>query len=185
MREWGFESLPGHLLLDTKGTELTIARRNIRLLPGESIILEVDQAVLTNQRVLADWKGREGGSPSIEKPLDDILEYDKFNGGRESRVQLGLQLMAAGLGLLIVNLLLHRATGGLPELVDSVLFIVLSAALIYGTYVLALSYVNPRPRTTILFTDVDAKTFALTFPGWDNPQAQEFAVRFDRAKQEL
>ena len=159
--------------------------KNIRLLPGERIILDMEQAVLTNQRVLASWKGPRGGSPSVEKPLDDIPEYEKFNGGRESRVQLGLQLIAAGLGLLIVNLILHKVTGGLPELVDSVLFIVLSAALIYGTYVLALSYVNPRPRTTILFTDVDAKTFALTFPGWDNPQAQEFAVRFDRAKQEL
>ena len=159
--------------------------KNIRLLPGERIILDVEQAVLTNQRVLAIWKGPRGGSPSVEKPLDDILEYDKFNGGRESRVQLGLQLIAGGLALLVVNLILHKVTGGLPELVDSVLFIVLAAALIYGTYVLVLSYVNPRPRTTILFTGVDAKTFALTFPGWDNPQAQEFTVRFDRAKQEL
>ena len=164
---------------------MTTQRKNIRLLPGESIILEVDEAVLTNQRVLASWKGPRGGSPTVQKPLDDILEYEKLNGGRESRVLLGLQLMGGGLALLVVNLLLHSATGGLPELIDSVLFIILAAALIYGTYVLALSYVNPRPRTTVLFTDVDAKTFALVFPGWDNPQAQEFAVRFDRAKQEL
>ena len=164
---------------------MTIARRNIRLLPGESIILEVDQAVLTNQRVLAELEGALKAARHRSEAPRRHPEYDKFNGGRESRVQLGLQLIAAGLGLLIVNLLLHSATGGLPELVDSLLFVILAGALIYGTYVLALSYVNPRPRTTILFTDVDAKTFALTFPGWDNPQAQEFAVRFDRAKQEL
>ena len=164
---------------------MTTERKNIRLLPGETIILEVEEAVLTDQRLLARWKGPRGGGPTVEKPLDDILEYEKFNGGRESRVLLGLQLIGAGLALLIVNLILHSVTGGLPELVDSVLFIILAAALIYGTYVLALSYVNPRPRTTILFTDVEAKTFALIFPGWDNPQAQEFTVRFDRAKQDL
>ena len=164
---------------------MTTDRKNIRLLPGEGIILEVDEAVLTNQRVLANWKGPRGGSPTVQKPLDDILEYEKLNGGRESRALLGLQLIGAGLALLVVNLLLHSVTGGLPELIDAGLFIILAAALIYGTYVLALSYVNPRPRTTILFTDVEAKTFALVFPGWDNPQAQEFAVRFDRAKQDL
>ena len=168
-----------------KVTRLNTERKNIRLLPGESVILEVEDAVLTNQRLLASWKGSRGGAPTVEKPLDDILEYEKFNGGRESRVLLGLQLIGAGLALLVVNLILHSVTGGLPELVDSVLFIILAAALIYGTYVLALSYVNPRPRTTILFTDVEAKTFALIFPGWDNPQAQEFTVRFDRAKQDL
>ena len=168
-----------------KATRLTTERKNIRLLPGESIILEVEEAVLTNQRLLASWKGPRGGAPTVEKSLDDILEYEKLNGGRESRVLLGLQLIGAGLALLVVNLILHSVTGGLPELVDSVLFIILAAALIYGTYVLALSYVNPRPRTTILFTDVEAKTFALIFPGWDNPQAQEFTVRFDRAKQDL
>ncbi len=159
-------------------------RKNIRLLPGERIILEVDQAVLTSQRVLAGWKGPRGGEPSIQAPLDDILEYEKLNGGRESRAQLGLQLIAAGLALLIVNLLLG-STVGIPELVDAMFFIAEAAAIIYGLYVLTLSFVNPRPRTVILFTDVEAKNFAITFPGWDNPQAQEFTVRYDRAKQDL
>ena len=164
----------------------SIDRKNVTLDSGEQIIFEVDQAVLTNRRVMANWKGSDGGSPSVQLPLDEILDYEKLNGGHESRVQLGLQLIAGGLTLLAANLIMHRLVpGGLPGLVDSLLFIAEAVALIYGTYVVMLSFVNPKPRTTILFTDIDAKNFAITFPGWNNTQANEFAVRFDRARQEL
>ena len=179
------ESL-GHPKVVQDQTIESIYRKNVRLDSGEQIVFEVDQAVLTNRRVLANWKGPDGGSPSVDLLLDEILDFEKLNGGHESRVQLGVQLIAGGLALLAANLILHRlAPGGLPGLVDSLLFIAEAVALIYGTYIVMLSFVNPKPRTTILFTDLDAKNFAITFPGWDNSKAQEFTVRLDRARQDL
>lgn len=163
-----------------------IRQTNIELLRGEKIVFETDLVVLTNQRVLANWKGPDGGSPSIQAPIEDLLEYEKLNGGQESRVQTGLQLIAAGIVLLAANLLLDNViSGGLPSLLDGVLFVGEAIALIYGTYILLTSFVNPAPRTTILFTNIEGKIFAISFSGWDNSQAQEFTVRFDRAKRDL
>jgi len=88
--------------------------------------------------------------------------------------------------LLAANLLLDNViSGGLPSLLDGVLFVGEAIALIYGTYILLTSFVNPAPRTTILFTNIEGKIFAISFSGWDNSQAQEFTVRFDRAKRDL
>ena len=163
-----------------------IRQTNIELLRGEKIVFETDLVVLTNQRVLANWRGPDGGSPSIQVQIEDLLEYEKLNGGQESRAQTGLQLIAAGIVLLAANLLLDKTvSGGLPSLIDSVFFVGEAIALIYGTYILLTSFVSPAPRTTILFTNIEGKIFAISFPGWDNSQAQEFTVRFDRAKRDL
>jgi hypothetical protein len=163
-----------------------IRKTNIELLRGEQIVFEADPVVLTNQRVLANWKGPDGGRPSVQAPIEELLEYEKLNGGQESRVQTGLQLIAAGIVLLAANLLLDKAvSGGLPSVIDSVLFVGEAIALIYGTYIVLTSFVSPAPRTTILFTNIEGKTFAISFPGWDNSQAQEFTIRFDRAKRDI
>ena len=67
--------------------------------------------------------------------------------------------------------------------IDSLLFILEAASLIYGTYMVLLSLATPKPKTTILFTEVNSKTFAVSLTGWDNPDAQTFTTKFDQLKQ--
>ena len=153
------------------------------MLPDEKVIFQSDDLMLTNQRVIANWNNSERQIPEIQKPLTDILDYEKLNGGSEGRVQSGLKLIAIGLITLVFNLLLHRIIQN--GFIDSVLFIVEAVALIYGTYMVLLSLATPKPRTTILFTNVDSKTFAISLPGWDNPDAQTFTIKFDQLRRSI
>ena len=150
------------------------------ILPDEEVIFQSGDLMLTNQRVIANWNDSERPIPEIQKPLTDILGYEKLNGGSEGRIQSGLKLIAIGLITLVFNLVLHGIIQN--GFIDSVLFMVEAVALIYGTYMVLLSLATPKPRTTILFTNVDSKTFAVSLPGWDNPDAQTFTIKFDQLK---
>ena len=149
--------------------------------PDEQVIFQSDDLMLTNQRVVANWNNSGRQIPEIQKPLTDILACEKLNGGSESRVRSGLKLIAIGLITLGFNLVLHGIIQN--GFIDSLLFIIEAASLIYGTYMVLLSLATPKPKTTILFTEVNSKTFAVSLPGWDNPDAQTFTTKFDQLKQ--
>ena len=155
---------------------------NLELLEGEEIILQSGPAVLTNRRLLANWKGTNGGQARNQANLEDIPTFQKINGGKESRLKQGLTLGATGLILLIASETI------LPDLnsdLEIIVFMAGALATIIGIQFSLSSLVRIRPHSTVLFDVEGAKKIAVSFPGRDNPDADEFARVFARTKRDM
>lgn len=153
----------------------------LELLEGEEIILESGPAVLTDRRLLANWKGTNGGRARDKANLEDISTFRKINGGKESRLKQGLMLGATGLILIALEAIL-------PDLNSDIQFIVFMAgalATIMGFHFSLSSLLRIRPHTTVLFDVEGAKKIAVSFPGRDNPDADEFARVFGSTKRDM
>ena len=155
--------------------------RKIDLLKGEKIIFESDPAVLTNRRLLANWKGGRNGKASDEAHLSDIAKFEKIVGGQESRNARGLSAIAVGLVLMAASSAISNA----QSTVQSIVFVAGALAVVIGFQFILTSLVRLKPHTTIFFETKSDKHIAISFPGRDNPQADEFARAYSRTKRDL
>ena len=157
----------------------------IDLPKDEKILFESGPAILTNQRLLANWKGGDGKA-SDEALIKDIESFQKFNGGQEFRIGPALQFGAAGLTLTLVEFVIPD----LPTIASGVLFLLGAIGIVTCVYMVLSSLLRVRPNTTIFFkirgTLQDPNTrIVVSFPGHENREAEELTRRFARAKRGL
>ncbi|MCH8206246.1 MAG: hypothetical protein IH956_04500 [Chloroflexi bacterium] len=150
----------------------------IRLHSGEKVLFDKGPAVLTDQRLMAEAMGAEG---PVETPLADLASFRQVNGGVESRTREGSQAIGIGVALLVVGTLARGAS----ELLEAILFIIGALALLIGVYFVLSSAIRVKPHTLVLFQTILSEDVIVTFPGWDNPDAQELTRAFVRAKRAL
>jgi hypothetical protein len=151
----------------------------VELAEGEKILFEADAAVLTNRRLVSYWKraDKDARGPQ-EALLKDIASFKKINGGQESHLKLGLIAFAIGAILTIIEVLVPS----LGQMADSILFLAGSLGIVGGLYFILRSVVRVKPNTTVFFQVPGAKDVPVTFPGRDNPKADELTRHFQRAK---
>ena len=113
--------------------------------------------------------------------LKDIASYRKLDGGPDSRLRLGLLLTAAG----AVLMLLQMATPGLPRLVESIVFLMGASSGVFGLYIISANPFRIKPHTIVWFQVPEGTDLAATFPGLDNPDADELTRLFVRTKRGL
>ena len=150
----------------------------IRLQSGEKVLFDKGPAVLTNQRLVAEALGADG---PVETPLGDLASFRQVNGGQQSRARPGSQAIGGGVALLIISWLV----AGASQLIDAILFIIGALALLLGTYVVLSSAIRVKPHTVVEFQTAALKDVIVSFPGWDNPDAEELTRVFVRAKRAL
>lgn len=149
-------------------------KRNLDLVDDEEILFEGGSAVLTSRRLLSRRKDR----PSSGVPLDGIAKTEKISGGQESRLRPGLASAGAGIVLIAIQWVLPDSTSTLQTL----LFLAGSLGVILGLHMVLTTFLRLKPHTTVLFDVLGSKEIAVSFPGRDNPQAEELLRVFTRAK---
>ena len=150
----------------------------IRLHSGEKVLFDKGPAILTNQRLVSEALGAD---EPVETPLGDLASFRQVNGGQESRVRQGSQAIGGGVALLIIGSL----AAGAPELIEAILFVIGALAFLFGTYFVLSSAIRVKPHTVVHFQTSAFKDVILSFPGWDNPDAEELTRVFARAKRAL
>ena len=75
--------------------------QRVELLPGEKILFESDFAVLTDQRLVANWNSRRRQAAD-EAALRDIAGFRRMEGGQPSRLKTAFQFLVPGIAILIV-----------------------------------------------------------------------------------
>ena len=150
----------------------------IRLHSGEKVLFDKGPAVLTNQRLVAEALGADG---PVETHLGDLASFRQVNGGQESRLKQGSQAIGSGVALLIIGSL-ARSTS---ELIETILFVIGALAFLTGAYLVLSSSLRVKPHTVVQFQTIASNDVIVSFPGWDNPEAEELTRAFLRAKRAL
>ena len=150
----------------------------IRLHSGEKVLFDKGPAILTDQRLVTEASDADG---PVETPLADLASFRQVNGGQESRAREGSQAIGAGAVLLVIGTLARSAS----ELVEAILFVIGALAFLVGIYFVSSSFIRVRPHTVVLFQTILSEDVVVSFPGWDNPDAEELTRRFVRAKRAL
>ncbi len=150
----------------------------IRLHSGEEVLFDKGPATLTNQRLVAEALGAEG---PVETPLGDLASFRQVNGGQESRARPGSQAIGGGAALLVIGTLARGAS----ELFEAILFVIGALALLVGVYFVSSSALRVKPHTLIQFQTILSNDVIVSFPGWDNQDAEELTRAFVRAKRAL
>ncbi len=150
----------------------------IRLHSGEKVLFDKGPAILTDQRLVAEALGAEG---PVETLLGDLASFRQVNGGQESRSRQGSQAIGGGAALLVIGTLARGAS----ELIEAILFVIGALALLLGIYFMLSSTLRVRPHTLIQFQTILTEDVIVSFPGWDNPDAEELTRAFVRAKRAL
>ena len=168
--------------VQVSGERIMSLDSGIELLEGEEIVFEGGTGVLTNQRLFAYRKpGFEVGAENVAL-LSDITEFKKVSGGQDSRVRQGLTL--GGVGLLFTVLELSIGSN-LPELLDILLFMVGALGIVLGAYLVLRSVLRIHPHTTVFFRIQNGDDVPVSFPGRDNPEAENLIRLYSRAKRGL
>ena len=150
----------------------------IRWHSGEQVLFDKGPAVLTNQRLVAEALGADG---SVETRLGDLASFRQVNGGEESRVRQGSQATGGGVALLTIGWLASDAS----DLIEMILFVIGALALIFGIYLVLSSTIRVKPHTLVHFQTSALQDVIVSFPGWDNSDAEELTRIFVRAKRAL
>ena len=149
---------------------------------NEEILFEGGTSVLTNQRLLANWKPGNNAKPDDEVFLKDIADFRKINGGQQSRIKDGLIIGAVGAVLTLIEILFSSS---LSDLLDTVLFLAGALGIVFGLYLVLRSFTRIKPHTTILFRVDGRRDIPVTFPGQNNPEADKLLRHYTRTKQGL
>ena len=154
--------------------------RRFDLEPGERVLYESGPAVVTNMRLLANWKGRGAATPKNRILLSDIDGYERVVGGQDSRADRGLLLGGAGVAAVLLGMVLEQITW-LPGFVEALAFLGGMVGIIFGIHFVIQSFIRLRPHTTVLF-EVGAKLVPVSYPGRENPEADELIRSYVKAK---
>ena len=147
----------------------------------ESIIFERGPAVLTEQRLLVNRQDSGADRSPDQAWLKDIASYRKVDGGQDGRLKLGLTCTAVGAILLAMLMVVPV----FPNILESIVFAVGASGGVFGLYVIAVNPFRMKPHTTVFFQVPEGTDLAATFPGRENPDADELARLFVRAKRRL
>ena len=154
---------------------------DIQLLDDEEIRFQDDQIVVTNRRLIsgagADELGRYDGIS-----IGEVGPPNKFNGGQYGRRRLGIQLIAVGVAIIIPQIMLTETIRSIAGWLDAALFLAGSLAAVVGLYLLLNSLFRPPPNTTIIFPVLQGDDIIVSYPDWDNPDAEDLIRAFARAK---
>ena len=150
----------------------------IRLHRGEKVLFDKGPAILTDQRLVAETSGAD---EPVETPLEDLASFRQVNGGQESRAREGSQAIGVGVVVLIIGWL----AGGASQLIDAILFLIGALAFLLGIYFVSSSFIRVKPHTVVMFQTILTEDIVVSFPGWDNADAEELTRVFVRAKRAL
>ncbi len=156
---------------------------SIDLVRDEKILFEAESVILTNQRLLAKKTDSEGGSPWDESALGNVTSCKKVTGGQESHLKDGLTFGAVGAALTGLDFVLTDTN----RIMETLIFVAGAAGILAGAYLLTKTAFRLRPHTTVWFDvfdeeEVRKRDVPVTFPGKDNPKADNLTRVFDRAK---
>ena len=155
-------------------------QRQIELLSDEEVRFQDDQIIVTNRRLIGNLDSSPIGKYSGIN-LTEVGPPNKFNGGRHGRKGLGLRLMIGGLVVIGAEVFIQMQFG-LNQQVEAALFLAGSLAAVIGLYLVLNSLFRPAPNTTIIFPVLEGDDIIVSYPEWDNPDAEELVRRFARAK---
>ena len=151
------------------------------LLQDEEIVLEDEQAVITNKRLIGNFgDASEGEFDAYE--LAEVGAPNKFNGGQYGRRATGVRLLIGGAAIVAAGAVFRSIIIQLGYLAEPLVFVVGSVGSMVGLYMLLNDLFRPSPNTTIIFPVFDGKDIIVSYPDWDNPQAEEMARSFARVK---
>ena len=153
-----------------------MSTHTIDLLEDEEIVFESDEAVLTNRRLIA-WKGNNP-EPFREALVKDITRFEKISGGQENRIKPGLTSGASGIALVAIQTVLPDGVSA----IKSVMFLIGALGIIVGLHLVSTTLLRLKPHTTVLFDVPGSKEVPVSFPGRDNPKADDLTRGFTRAK---
>ena len=155
----------------------------VELLKNEKILFVRENVVLTSQRVLANWHKKGGESPANVAFIKDVATVRKLTGGKDRSIKSGLQLLVAGAVLVAMEIAFTYAdvlpAGGVA---DVILFLAGAVTFLTAVYILIGALLGPKPHTTLLFVFFKSRDIGVSFPGYANPDAEELARLFERAK---
>ena len=148
----------------------------------EEVVFESERAVLTNQRLLANLDRKNIEQVTDEIPLKNVLDFKKSNGGRESRTRGGLKVLGVGLVVMLIQVVL---TATLPDLLEILLFLAASAAIVIGIYFLLDSILRVKPFTTVVFKIMDSRDVHVYFDGMYSTEADDLTRIFVRTRRDM
>ena len=149
---------------------------------NEEILFEGETNVLTNQRLLADWRSGNNAKPEDEVFLKDIIDFRTFSGGQESHLKQGLQIASVGVAITLIEILFSSS---LSETLDVILFMSGALGIVFGLYMILRNFTRLKPHTTILFRVDGRRDIAVSFPGQNSPEADELIRQYTRFKRGL
>ena len=151
------------------------------LLQDEEIVLEDEQAVITNKRMIGNFgDASEGGFDAYE--LAEVGAPNKFNGGQYGRRAIGVRLLIGGAAIVAVGVVFRSIIIQLGYIAEPLIFVVGAVGSMVGLYMLLNDLFRPPPNTTVIFPVFDGKDIIVSYPDWDNPQAEEMVRSFARVK---
>ena len=148
----------------------------------EEVVFESERAVLTNQRLLANLDRKNIEQVTDEIPLKNVLDFKKSNGGRESRTNAGFKVLGVGLVVMLIQVVL---TATLPDLLEILLFLAASAAIVIGIYFLLDSILRVKPFTTVVFKIMDSRDVHVYFDGMYSTEADDLTRIFVRTRRDM
>ncbi len=151
------------------------------LLQDEEIVLEDEQAVITSKRMIGNFgDASEGGFDAYE--LAEVGAPNKFNGGQYGRRAIGVRLLIGGAAVVAVGVVFRSIIIQLGYIAEPLIFVVGAVGSMVGLYMLLNDLFRPPPNTTVIFPVFDGKDIIVSYPDWDNPQAEEMVRSFARVK---
>ena len=153
---------------------------SVELIREEEVLYESERAVLTNKRLLANMNRKRVAEVTDDVLLGDIASFKKGNVGQESRIRPGTTGLAFGVIMLVVSSVVNALSLGI--FIESATFLVGAMAVLIGIYFVLSSFLRIKPATTLQFNVVGVRDIIVYFPGKDNPEADEMARIYVRAK---
>ena len=154
----------------------------VQLKRDEEVVFESERAVLTNQRLLANLDRKNIEQVTDDVPLTNVLNFEKSNGGRASRTNAGLKVLGVGLLVMLIQVVLAST---LPDLLETLLFLAASAAIVIGIYFLLDGVLRIKPFTTVMFKVMDSRDVHVYFDGMYNTEADELTRLYVRTRRDM
>ena len=150
------------------------------LLQDEEIVLEDEQAIITNRRLIGNFGDAEEGEFDAYE-LVEVGAPNKFNGGQYGKRAIGVRLLIGGAAVVIAGAILQPMIQP-DQRIEALVFVVGAVGSMVGLYMLLNDLFRPPPNTTVIFPVFDGKDIIVSYPDWDNPQAEEMVRSFARVK---
>jgi len=139
---------------------------NIKLLKDEVVVYEDAAVILTNKRLLTDFKN---GIPENSMEIGLVDGVRQIDGGQENKILLGIKALALGIGLSLIQFLLdyflitESNASQLIRILNTSLFIIGAISMGSGLYLIINSLLRVRPHTTLIFVRFKGKDLKVTF----------------------
>ena len=154
------------------------------LLQDEEIVLEDEQAIITNKRLIGNFSDDEEGEFDVYE-LAEVGAPNKFNGGQYGRRAIGVKLLIGGAAVVAIGAVFRSLIIQLGYLAEPIIFVVGAVGSMVGLYMLLNDLFRPPPNSTVIFPVFNGKDIIVSYPDWDNPQAEEMVRSFARVKRAL